>query len=144
MSHSLPRVTVVAGLMIAIFTGHALAATDLGEFCFGSVGVTDTIQISATLATGPEPIAELHFRWRGPNYLILGSGAATIDPSDQTVIDIGLVGTHNTANFGGNPQCSLYATLSNSTAVGPFAVTCTGSGGAPFTASGTLAPITCN
>ena len=144
MAHHMLRVLALAGTIVALATGHAVATTDLGQFCFVFVGFPDTIQLSATVPTGPEPIVDLHFRWRGANYQILGSGTATPNPSDASKIDIGLVGTHNTAVFGGNPQCSLYATLNGTTGVGPVNVTCTGSGGAPFTAAGNLTPTACN
>lgn len=137
---SLMLATVVCGLAVA----PAAASTDLGQFCLVFVGFADTIRLVASQPSGAATIADLHFRWRGAGYQMLGSGTAAsnvADPADK--VDIALVGTHNTAQFGGNKLCSLYFTLSLATGGGPFDLTCTGAGGAPFTASGALQATVC-
>ena len=144
MRKRLSKAVVLVGIAVAVWVGSATAGTDIGDVCIGFTGVPDTIQMSANITSGPEPLVDLHFRWRGTNYQILGSGTATVNPVDPAKVDIGLVGTQSTAQFGGNPQCSLYATITIATGKGAFAMNCTGSGGAPFTATGNLSIVTCN
>jgi len=142
-SHRMIRILGMVGLIASMTAGHAAAETDLGQVCFGFTGVSDTVQLTATLPSGPALIIDFHFRWRGPDYQILGSGTGTPNASDADKFDIALVGSHNTELFGGNTLCSLYVTLDLTTGIAPFDITCTGSGGAPFTASGDMAVVSC-
>lgn len=138
------RMLGIAGLIAAMSAGHVAAETDLGQVCLGFGGVSDTVQLAATLPSGPALIVDFHFRWRGPGYQILGSGTGSPNAFEPDKFDIALMGTHNTALFGGNNLCSLYLTLDLASGLAPFNLRCTGSGGAPFTAAGNLAVIACD
>ena len=135
---------VLAAALCALGGAQAAASTDLGQVCFVFVGFPDTIRLTATLPGGSATIADLHFRWRGPNYQVLGSGTAASNVADPAAkVDIVLVGAHNTAQFDGQPLCSLYFTMSLSSGGGPVHLSCTGAGGPPFTANAQLQIAPC-
>jgi hypothetical protein len=149
---------VVIGLAVVVILTAMLpspvgAAQELGQFCWRLDPFVDTLRLAITQATGAPALFELHGRWRatatagqqaagsvspGPaTYQLLGAGTATDSLTQPSSIELGFEAAHNTAFFGGNFSCNLFAVINNLfTLSGSWSLQCPGT--TPFTAQGTL------
>ena len=137
-------VVAVVVLLIGVAPGTSSPDTDLGQFCVSLSPLIDTVRLSLTQGAGAATMVTATFRWRfGTSAQLAGTGTITESLLTPGSFDMALVGTHNTAFFGNNKVCSLFATLNPPVFSGPWQYTCTGAGGAPFPGSGTLSFIPC-
>ena len=143
---------VIRGLLVAVMVvvltgmapGTSSAATDLGQACVNLAPFSDTIRVALTAVSGSATMIDVTFRWRASApYQIGGTGVVTESLLSPGSFDVALTGTHNTTSFGGNKICSFFAVVTPPSFSGPWQATCVGSGGAPFTVSGTLNVVAC-
>ena len=146
MSRIVLRGLLLAGMMtvlVGVGPRSAGADTDLGQVCVNLAPFDDTVLLALTQSSGSAVIIDVNFRWRaGTPYQVGGAGVIT-ESLTLGSFDLALNGTHNTSFFNNNKICALYAVLSPPSFGGPWQATCVGSGGAPFTASGTVVIISC-
>ena len=141
----------VAVVLTAMLPSPTGAAQELGQFCWRLEPFVDTLRVAVTQATGTPTLFELHGRWRataaqgeqaaggaGPaTYQLLGAGTATDSLTQPASIELGFEAVHNTAFFGGNFSCNLFAVINNLfTLSGSWNLQCPGP--TPFTAQGTF------
>jgi hypothetical protein len=117
-----------------------VGAQQVQTFCFTLSPFVDTLFVEVTQG---DQLFNLNVRWRasggnaaggqGGTYQLLGAGSATPSTTQANTNDIGFQAVHNTAFFGGNHNCGLFAVfgLTNT-----WALQCPGP--TEFTAQGTL------
>ena len=139
-------VAVLGIVLLGVAPDTSSALTELGQFCATIAGFDDAIRSALTQPSGSATIIAVNSRWHSSlsGYELAGTGTVTESFLTPGTFLLVLNARHNSAvAFGGNKICSLFATLTPPSFNGPLQITCVGSGGAPFTTTGTLNSVTC-